>query len=223
MSQNAVHPARLRFLYSAMGGGKSTALLQDVYNIRSQNKRVLLIKPDRDKKGESHIQSRIGYSQKVDFLARPDTNLYQLIQSSRQAAMSLQHVFVDEAQFLTPQQVDELLEVATLLGIPVSCYGLRSDFRTNGFPGSIRLFELAHEVINMPSLNPCRSCGQQKAEFNARKQAGHYTIIGNQVAIDGLDAQYEALCAACYMQHTGRLSSRHTTREQPIPSPFVAD
>jgi thymidine kinase len=104
-------------------------------------------------------------------------------------------VLVDEAQFLTPGQIDELFWFAVDRDIPVMTYGLRSDFKTNGFPGSTRLLELAHELQELKTI--CR-CGK-KAVFNGRKRDGAFISSGDQVAIDGEGAiDYESLCASCY-------------------------
>ena len=107
-------------------------------------------------------------------------------------------VLVDEAQFLSPDQVDDLFRLAVEDGVPVIAYGLRSDFRTRGFPGSIRLMELAHSVEELKTI--CR-CGR-KAILNARTVDGAFTQAGDQVAIEG-DVGYESMCGHCYIEELG--------------------
>ena len=106
-------------------------------------------------------------------------------------------LFIDEAQFLEPEQVDELMQVVVKLNIPVICYGLRTDFQTKGFPGSTRLLEIAHTIEEMKTICVCG----RKAMYNARKVNGHFTITGDQVAIDGENkVTYEPLCPHCYYE-----------------------
>lgn len=114
-------------------------------------------------------------------------------------------LLVDEAQFLEPAQVDDLLRIAVLDGVPVIAYGLRTDFRTRSFPGSARLLELAHSLEELKTI--CR-CGR-KAVFNTRKVvdpatgAEHFVFEGDQVAIDGVQVTYESLCGTCYLAESG--------------------
>jgi thymidine kinase len=106
---------------------------------------------------------------------------------------------IDEAQFLTRDQVDQAFELAVLDNVPVLCYGIRTDFLTNGFPGSLRLMELAHSLEELKTI--CR-CGR-KAMFNGRKLDGEFIFVGNQVAIDGVEVTYESLCGVCYLNERG--------------------
>jgi thymidine kinase len=114
-------------------------------------------------------------------------------------------VFVDEAQFLEPNQVDQLLSLTLPpINIPVMAYGLRGDFRTHGFPGSSRLLEVADVIKEIRTI--C-SCGKN-ATFNARKLNGDFVIEGTQVAIDGEGhTTYKSLCGSCYTQKVGPISS----------------
>jgi thymidine kinase len=106
-------------------------------------------------------------------------------------------ILVDEAQFMEPHHVDELAKIVNVFKIPVICYGLRSDFQTKAFPGSLRLFEIADEIEELITI--CR-CGA-KARFNARKINGEFVKEGAQVSIDGIDATYESMCRTCYMKY----------------------
>jgi len=107
-------------------------------------------------------------------------------------------LLVDEAQFLEPAQVDDLLRIAVLDSVPVLAYGIRGDFRTRSFPGSGRLMEIAHTLEELKTI--CR-CGR-KAMFNARTSDGGMVLDGEQVAIDG-EVAYESLCASCYLERSG--------------------
>lgn len=188
--------SKLYFRYGAMNSGKSTALLQAAHNYEERGQRVLLAKPAIDTKGDKAIVSRLGVDRSVDFLVTPTDDLRQ--QFSQLAAESNQDVaclLIDEAQFLTPAQVDQALELAVLDGIPVLAYGIRTDFRTNGFPGSLRLLEIAHSLEELKTI--CR-CGR-KAMFNGRKLNDQFIFDGEQVAIDGDQVTYESLCANCYL------------------------
>ncbi|MEY4971759.1 MAG: hypothetical protein RLZZ404_685, partial [Actinomycetota bacterium] len=102
-------------------------------------------------------------------------------------------------QFLTRDQVDQALEIAVLDNIPVLAYGIRTDFLTNGFPGSLRLLEIAHSLEELKTI--CR-CGR-KAMFNARKVDNKFVFDGEQVAIDGVHVTYESLCPECYLRERG--------------------
>ena len=201
--------AKLYFRYGAMNSGKSTGLLQAAFNYEERGQRVLLAKPSVDTKGDREIVSRLGVTREVDVVFTPDADVRAAVadagatdpDSARLDGMvrPVSCVLVDEAQFLTPRQVDDLLRVAVLDGIPVLAYGIRTDFRTEAFPGSARLLEVAHSLEELKTI--CR-CGR-KAVFNARKVDGRFVFDGSQVAIDGVDVTYESLCANCYLTESG--------------------
>lgn len=184
--------AKLYFRHGAMNSGKSTALIQVAYNYEERGSKVLLAKPTIDTKGGASIASRLGVSRNVDLLIGPETNLREEFLAKGEGVACL---LIDEAQFLTPAQVEQALAIAVLDNVPVLAYGIRTDFRTAGFPGSTRLLEIAHSLEELKTI--CR-CGR-KAMFNARKSNGQFTFDGNQVAIDGEEVTYESLCANCYM------------------------
>ena len=186
--------AKLYFRYSAMNSGKSTALIQAAFNYEERGMRVVVIKPAIDTKAESSIVSRLGAARTADILPAAGDNVRVLLDKRLQDGL-FECVLVDEAQFLTPEQVDELFWFAVERDIPVLTYGLRSDFKTVGFPGSTRLLELSHELQELKTI--CR-CGK-KALFNGRRVNGRFVASGEQVAIDGENAiEYESLCAKCY-------------------------
>jgi len=182
--------AKLYFRYGAMNSGKSTALLQAAYNYEERDQRVLLAKPAIDSRGDNAIVSRLGASRPVDFTIAPDEDIL---------------VLVDEAQFLSEGQVDDLLRIAIEEDVPVLAYGIRTDFQTVAFPGSRRLLEIAHSLEELKTI--CR-CGR-KAMFNARKVDGVFVFDGDQVAIDGArEVSYEPLCGACYLEESGGVLNR---------------
>ena len=184
-----------------MNSGKSTALLQAAHNYEERHQVVLLAKPAVDTKGAKAITSRLGVDRQVDFLITPELNLRQEFAriselKSDETGKPVACLLIDEAQFLTRDQVDQALEIAVLDGIPVLAYGIRTDFLTNGFPGSLRLLEIAHSLEELKTI--CR-CGR-KAMFNARLIDGKFVFDGEQVAIDGVHVTYESLCPSCYLR-----------------------
>lgn len=189
--------AKLFFRYGAMNSGKSTALMQVAYNYEERGMRVLIIKPAVDTKGDDHVVSRLGVSRKVDICVTPGLDVFEAIQQNIAVSGALACVLVDESQFLEREQVDQLMRVTVYLDVPVITYGLRTDFNMNGFEGSIRLLEIAHNVEEMKTI--C-SCGR-KALFNGRKVGGRFVFEGEQVAIDMQnDVEYQSLCASCYFK-----------------------
>lgn len=199
--------AKLYFRYGAMNSGKSTALLQAAYNYEERGQRVLLAKPRVDTKGDATIVSRLGVTRNVDLMIDPGDNLVQIVDAFRDPARyggDLACFLLDESQFLSPAQVDDLFIIAVQFNIPVLAYGIRTDFQTIAFPGSRRLLEIAHSLEELKTI--CR-CGR-KAVFNARTQNGSFIFDGAQVAIDGVDVGYESLCGECYLRESGgRLAS----------------
>jgi thymidine kinase len=191
--------SKLYFRHGAMNSGKSTALLQAAHNYEERQQHVLLAKPAIDTKGDATIVSRLGVDRHVDFLVTPELNLRSTFVKLAadhllETGTKISCLLIDEAQFLSRDQVDQALEIAVLEDVPVLAYGIRTDFLTNGFPGSLRLLEIAHSLEELKTI--CR-CGR-KAMFNARKANGEFIFDGAQVAIDGVDVTYESLCPHCY-------------------------
>ena len=190
--------AKLYFRFGAMNCGKSTALIQVDYNYRERDMNTLIIKPGTDTKGSEWIVSRLGVERRADIIATETADLYEIIEERQRKTDPVHCVLVDEAQFLTHSQVDQLFKVAVIQDIPVICYGLRTDFLLNGFEGSERLLLLAHSIEELKTI--CR-CGQ-KAVANGRKIDGRFVFAGDQLAIEGEDnVAYEALCAECYFKY----------------------
>lgn len=192
--------AKLYFRYGAMNSGKSTGLLQAAFNYEERGQRVLLAKPATDTKGERDVVSRLGMTREVDVLVGPEDSLVaRFDEAAATDPATVACLLVDEAQFLRPAQVDELLRIAVERGVPVLAYGIRTDFRTRAFPGSARLLELAHSLEELKTI--CR-CGR-KALFNGRRVGERFVFDGDQVAIDGETVHYESLCATCYLEESG--------------------
>ena len=183
--------AKLYFRYSAMNSGKSTALIQVAHNYEERDMKVVIIKPAIDTKGTTKIVSRIGLKRTADILLHQNDSVVAALKPFGKRDC----VLVDEAQFLTAPQVDELFWYAIETDTPVMAYGLRTDFKMVGFPGATRLLELAHDLQEIKTI--CR-CGR-KAILNGRKVNGEFVFEGDQVAIDGKDnVDYESLCGSCY-------------------------
>lgn len=186
--------SKLYFRYGAMNSGKTTLLLQVAHNYEERDMKVVIIKPGVDTKGEDNIVTRIGLKRRVDHIVKKDEQLTSYLNSLEEDIVC---VLVDEAQFLTRDQIDELFMFTKIKNRPVICYGLRSDFKTMAFPGSLRLFEVADEMEELYTI--CR-CGH-KAKFNGRIVNGEFTSFGDQVAIDGENhVEYESLCGRCYLE-----------------------
>jgi thymidine kinase len=140
----------------------------------------------------------------VDFRIAADAELMPLFREQREGLITrtgsdVGCLLVDEAQFLSAPQVDDLLRIAVTENVPVLAYGLRTDFQTRAFPGSARLLEVAHSLEELKTI--CR-CGR-KAVFNARCVDGSFLFDGDQVAIDGEQVTYESLCGNCYLSASG--------------------
>ena len=182
-----------------MNSGKSTALLQAAFNYEERGLRILLAKPRLDTKGRSLIVSRLGVERATDFTIAADEDVYaRFVAERQQAASPIACLLIDEAQFLSEAQVDDLLRIAVIENVPVLAYGIRTDFQTIAFPGSRRLLEVAHSIEELKTI--CR-CGR-KAVFNARTIGGRFVFDGDQVAIDGVDASYQSLCGKCYLEES---------------------
>lgn len=186
--------AKLYFKYGAMNSGKSTLIIQAAHNYEENGMSVAIFKPKRDTKGEDMIVSRVGLSRKTDELISEEDNIFEVVKNKYRKVSC---VLVDEANFLKREQVDQLMQITNELDIAVICYGLRTDFLTNGFPGSIRLLEIAHCLDEIKTM--CK-CGR-KATYNARYIGKKIVTQGDQVAIDGVDGvRYISLCSKCYAE-----------------------
>ena len=189
--------SKLYFRYGAMNSGKSTNLMQVAHNYEERGMKVVLIKPSIDKKGGDKLVSRLGVERKVDLIIDENKNIYDEIRLWENSKYKIDCILVDEVQFLKCEQIDQLFEVAVGMDIPVICYGLRTDFKMQGFEGSTRLLLLAHSIEELKTI--CK-CGR-KAVLNGRKINGTFVFEGEQVAIDNVDdVEYESLCGHCYFE-----------------------
>ena len=185
--------AKLYFKYGAMGSSKTAQALITKYNYEENNLNVWLIKPSADvRDGADILKSRIGLSSPVHVIA-PATDIYQLFAETKKDACHV--IIVDECQFLTPEQIDQLRYIVNDFNIPVMCFGLRTDFQTKLFPGSRRLMEIADAIQEIKTICDCGA----KATVNARIDGnGHIVTEGAQVVLGGNDS-YIAMCHKCYI------------------------
>lgn len=190
--------AKLYFRYSAMNAGKSTALIQVAHNYEENQKKVRLYTARLDDRyGSGRVTSRLGPQREANAF---DDDFDFLADHAQQGPVAC--VLIDEAQFLTPPQVRQLHHLAQVEGVPVICYGLRSDFRGDAFPGAATLLTLAEEIEELKTI--C-TCGK-KATMNMRVDAqGGMVRDGAQVEIGGND-RYRQLCGRCFysLQKQGR-------------------
>jgi thymidine kinase len=191
--------AKLYFRYGTMDSAKSMNLLAVAHNYRKQGKKVLLVKPRLDTRfGAGKISSRSGLEADADLMVDEDTVLVP------RDFVGLDCVLVDEAQFLPPHVIDDLRRITVDPGVPVICYGLRTDFRTKLFPGAQRLMELADGIEEVKVT--CQYC-QKKAICNLRFVNGTPTVVGPQIQL-GADEHYAPVCWAHYDEAT-----KHVTAE----------
>ena len=185
--------AKLYFKYGAMGSSKTAQALITKFNYEERNMKVLLLKPAVDNRdGANTVKSRIGL-EKEAVSVREDENLYD--KYTREYS-DCKVIIVDECQFLTPEQVDQLGDIVIKKNIPVLCFGLATDFMTHLFPGSKRLFEIAESVSEIKSICNCGA----KATVNARiDDNGNIVTEGSQVCIGGND-RYLAMCRRCWLK-----------------------
>ena len=182
--------AKLYFKYGAMGSSKSAQVLITKFNYEERGMKVWLLKPATDNRnGVEVIQSRIGLREEADALKPEDSVLMRF-----KALKQVDVVITDESQFFTEEQIDDLRYIVDHYDIPVLCFGLRTDFRTKLFPGSLRLFEVADSISEIKTI--C-SCGN-KAIVNARiNSEGKVLSEGEQVFIGGNES-YVAMCHKCW-------------------------
>lgn len=193
--------AKLYFRYGAMNCGKTTLLMQTAYNYEERGMKVLLLKPLVDVKGGNSVVSRLGATRKVDYLLSSEDKVSEIIDKNNLPDA----IIVDEAQFLTTNQVDDLYIISKDLNIPVLTYGLRNDFLLNTFEGSARLLSLADTIEELKTI--CR-CGR-KATQNMRLLNGKPVFEGDSVLIDGTsEIIYESVCGNCYLEKRGLINLR---------------
>ena len=182
--------AKLYFKYGAMGSSKTAQALITKYNYEENDMSVWLIKPSADvRDGVNILRSRIGLQAEVDIMT-PEMDIYEIF---RNRGGKCDAVIADEAQFLTPEQIDQLRAIVDDFNVPVMCFGLRTDFQTKLFPGSRRLMEISDTIQEIKTICDCAA----KATVNARINDGFVVTEGAQVVLGGNDC-YIAMCHRCY-------------------------
>ena len=186
--------AKLYFKYGAMGSSKTAQALITKYNYEENDMKVWLIKPSADTRdGAEFLRSRIGLQATVEVMV-PGQNIYDVYAAEHDG--SCHAVIVDECQFMTGEQIDQLRAIVDDFNVPVMCFGLRTDFQTKLFPGSRRLMEVADTIQEIKTICDCSA----KATVNARIDADGYIVTeGAQVVLGGNDS-YIAMCHRCWVK-----------------------
>ena len=186
--------AKLYFKYGAMGSSKTAQALITKYNYEENDLNVWLLKPSADDRdGVQVLRSRIGLEASADIIS-PETDIFRRFETEKLGRVDV--IIVDECQFFTSEQIDQLREIVDAYNLPVMCFGLRTDFQTKLFPGSRRLMEVADSILEIKTICDCGA----KATVNARiDSSGHIVTEGAQVVLGGNDS-YIAMCHKCYMR-----------------------
>ena len=186
--------AKLYFKYGAMGSSKTAQALITKYNYEENDLSVWLIKPSADTRdGQQILRSRIGLEAMVEVIP-PEMDICARFRETKLGSCDV--IIVDECQFLTEKQIDQLRAIVNDENIPVMCFGLRTDFQTRLFPGSRRLMEVADTIQEIKTICDCGA----KATVNARiDSSGHIVTQGEQVVLGGNDS-YIAMCHKCYIR-----------------------
>lgn len=197
--------ATLDYNYGAMNCSKTAQLLTKNQSLLDEGFKTCIIKPKLDR-DELYISSRIGLKKKADMVLDSGDSIYGQAEYLYQDRVN--HILIDEAQFLTPSQINQLRRIVNDYNIPVSCYGLKSDFLSVLFPGSQRLLEISD---NIHKMNTVCGCGRG-ANFNVRiDKFGNYVTEGDQVCIDQGD-NYDSECALCFMEHVMKIDTSCKSR-----------
>ena len=186
--------AKLYFKYGAMGSSKTAPALITKYNYEENDLKVWLIKPSADTRdGAATLRSRIGLEAQVEVIS-PDVDIHARFLGGKARRSDV--IIVDECQFLTEKQIDQLRAIVDEHSVPVMCFGLRTDFQTRLFPGSRRLMEVADTIQEIKTICDCGA----KATVNARVDGNGYIVTeGAQVVLGGNDS-YIAMCHKCYIK-----------------------
>lgn len=194
--------SKLHFRYGTMGSSKSAQVLMTRFNYTEKGRKVWLLKPSIDTRdGVTIIKSRIGLQAEAD-VVQTNEDIMTKYDAKLRTGYVPDVIIVDECQFLTESQVLDLRKIVSFYGIPALCFGLRTDFRCQLFPGSKALFELADEIEEIKSICGCGN----KATVNARiDKNGNVVTEGKQIELGGND-KYESMCWKCY--HNAQIQIR---------------
>ncbi len=191
--------AKMHFKHATMNSGKSIDLIRTAHNYEENGYKVLVIKPAIDSKGRDCISSRVGLERKADYLILYSDNILDILKGK---LSDISCILVDEAQFLSINQVDELFLISKACDIPVICYGLRINFKMESFAGSKRLLEIADVLEELTTL--C-SCGKI-ARYVGRKVGDNFVTDGEEIVIDGtFNIEYAPLCGSCYLERVKKI------------------
>lgn len=185
--------AKMHFKYASMNSGKSTDLIRTAYNYEENGYKVLIIKSIIDTKTKDTVSSRLGVEKKIDVLLLYSDNLLEVLKGKLKG---ISCILVDEAQFLSIKQVEDLFLISKACNIPVICYGLRTNFKMESFAGSKRLLEIADVLEELTTLCECGEI----ARYVGRKVGENFVLEGEEIVIDGTaNICYVPLCGKCYL------------------------
>ena len=191
--------AKMHFKYASMNSGKSIDLIRTAHNYEENGYKVLILKPAIDTKGDNTITSRVGLNRKVDMLLLYSDDILEKLKNKLK---DISCILIDEAQFLSIKQVEDLFLISKACNIPVLCYGLRTNFKMESFAGSKRLLELADILEEITTL--C-SCGEI-ARYVSRKVGDNFVQDGEEIIIDGTEnITYVPLCGKCYLEKVNKI------------------
>ena len=192
--------AKLLYKYATMNSGKTIDLLRTVYNYEENNGKVIILKPKVDTKGGKKIVSRLGVSRDADYLVCYDDEIIDLLKGKLD---NIDAILVDEAQFFSKKQIEDLSIISKVMNIDIICYGLRVNFRGELFEGSKKLFEVADSIDELVTLCNCRNV----ARFVGRKEDGVFKVDGPEIIIDGSkkNVEYVPLCKECYLKEVKKI------------------
>ena len=193
--------SKLFFYYGSMASSKTLRLLATAYDLEEKGLKILTMKPSKDtRETDGQIRSRAGLSRPCIRFSH-DVDLFELVKDKYN---DVKWVIVDECQFLSSEQVDQLSDIVDFLGISVMCYGLRTDFQSHLFEGSKRIFELADDIEEVKST--CE-CGERKTSINARfNKNGEMVTEGEQLEIGG-NERYKAICRKCWKEKIRKINN----------------
>lgn len=199
--------AKMHFKYASMNSGKSIDLIRTAHNYEENGYKVIVIKSALDTKAEDAISSRIGLERKVDYLLLYSESILEKLKGKLK---DIACILVDEAQFLSTNQVSELFTVSKACNIPVICYGLRNNFKMESFAGSKKLLETADVLEELTTL--C-ACGQI-ARYVGRKVGNNFVTEGDEIIIDGTEnIEYVPLCGTCYLKKVQKMDLEEIKKE----------